>query len=118
MKILLKEIQLYGYHGIHELERKVGVLFQLDVSIEFSDNRVIKNIEDTIDYSRVFSIIKREFSLTEQLLEILAERIASSLKVSFPYISNTSLRIIKKGAYIDGLIGSVGVELNKDYNID
>ena len=118
MKIILSNIELFGYHGVHELEKKVGLIFQLDSTIEFIEKESIVEINDTIDYGIVFSIIKKEFQITESLLEPLANRIADSIKTFYPIISSISLRIIKKGAYIQGLKGNVGIEICKVYNLN
>ena len=115
MKIMLSNIELYGYHGIHELEKKVGVNFEVDACIEFIEKTIITELYETIDYAAVFSIIKNEFKVTESLLETLVERIAASIKASYPFISVITLRIIKKGAYIEGMKGDVGVEVTKNY---
>jgi len=118
MKIILNNVELYGYHGIHELEKKVGFNFVVDAYIEFIEKTVIAELHETIDYAAVFSIIKKEFIVTESLLETLIERIAASIKTSFPFISTITLRIIKKGAYIEGMNGNVGVEVTKSYNLE
>lgn len=118
MKIILSNIELYGYHGIHDLEKKVGLNFQVDANIEFSEKGIITELNQTVDYGNVFEIIKKEFNVTESLLEALVERIAASIKASYPFISTISLRIIKKGAYIEGMKGDVGVEITKNYILD
>lgn len=118
MKIILNNIELYGYHGVHDLEKKVGLIFQVDANIEFSEKSIITELHQTIDYAAIFSIIKNEFKVTESLLETLVERIVISIKSSYPFISKISLRIIKKGAYIEGMKGDVGVEINKNYIVD
>jgi dihydroneopterin aldolase len=115
MKILLKDIELYGFHGVHELEKKVGIAFKVDAIIEFNEKDYISDLTDTIDYEIVFSIIKSEFVIKESLLECLAIRIINSIKAKFPFISAISLSIIKKGAYIEGLNGNVGVELTRNF---
>lgn len=116
MKIILSNIELIGYHGVHELEKKVGLIFQLDSTIEFNEKDPIVELNDTIDYGIVISIIKKEFQITESLLEPLANRIANSINAIYPFISSITLRIIKKGAYIQGLKGDVGVEIFKVYD--
>ena len=118
MKIIINNIELYGYHGIHELEKKVGLYFEVDANIEFIEKTGITELNETVDYATVFSIIKNEFIITESLLETLVERIAASIKASYPFISTITLRIIKKGAYIEGMKGNVGVEITKFYNLD
>jgi dihydroneopterin aldolase len=115
MKILLRDLEFFSFHGVHELEKKVGTIFLLDATIEFEENKLITDLHHTIDYEVVYEVIKKEFSSTESLLEVLAEKIAQAIKIRFPFVSQIILRIIKKGAFIKGLSGHVGVELTKNY---
>lgn len=115
MKILLRDLEFFSFHGVHELEKKAGAIFLLDVTIEFNEKKLITDLDDTIDYEVVYGIIKEEFSSTESLLEVLAEKIAEAIKFCFPFVSQINIKIIKKGAFIKGLSGHVGVELTKNY---
>lgn len=40
-KILLKDIKLYGYHGVLEKEREIGQYFYIDIEIFLIWNRQV-----------------------------------------------------------------------------
>ena len=117
MKIFLKDIILYGYHGIHELERKVGTEFILKVNMEIDIPTTTITLDDTIDYSVVFSLIKEEFSIPTTLLENIAIRISERVKAVYPLMNAIQVNIIKNNAPIEGFQGQVGIEFEKKYTV-
>ena len=68
MKIFLKDILLYGYHGILDLERKVGTEFSINIYMDIDLPEANITLDDTIDYSVVFSLLKEEFLISTPLL--------------------------------------------------
>jgi dihydroneopterin aldolase len=80
------------------------------VAIEASLPQRTINLDETIDYASVYSLIKEEFSHTEQLLENLSLRIIQKIFMTFNQAENISLTIIKKNAPIIGFKGQVGVK--------
>ena len=115
MQIILKDILLFGFHGVHPLENKVGTNFKIDLTIDVRDI-VIKNLEDTIDYEKVYLILKDEFNITEHLLEVLAERIIEKIFVTFKGLLQIELTIMKLNPPISSFEGTVGVKKTKKLN--
>ena len=117
MKIFLKDIILYGYHGIHDLERKVGTEFSINLSMDIEIQTTTITLNDSIDYSVVFSLLKEEFSIPTQLLENLAIRISERIKSVYPLMNRIQVNIVKHNAPIEGFQGQVGIEFEKNYTI-
>jgi dihydroneopterin aldolase len=115
MKIILNDIELYGFHGVHELERKVGVNFIVDITMQINLTEKNLQLHDTIDYAEVFSILKTEFAIPTVLLESLAIKISEAIKNRFPQLLSVSIKLMKIGAAIDGLQGKVGIEFEKSF---
>lgn len=116
MKIILKDIELYGYHGVHELEKKVGVSFLVNMCMNIDIDQPDISLDETIDYAIVLSILKVEFNQPSSLLESLAIRIAASVKLTFPQLLGISINIMKIGAPIENFLGCVGIEYEKSYS--
>ena len=59
-KILLNNMKFYAYHGVLPEEQEKGQNFYIDVEIDYSTKKagLSDNLEDTIDYSLVYEIIK------------------------------------------------------------
>jgi len=84
--IELVGLELHGYHGVNEDERRDGQPFVFDVWLEVPDGTGASDrIEDTVDYREVAALVRevsdgRKF----QLLEALAATLAETLLARFP----------------------------------
>lgn len=115
MQILLKDILLFGYHGVHPLENQTGTHFKVNLIIEMSDEKVVE-LNDTIDYAEVFALLKHEFSKTEKLLEVLADRILDAIHLKFKQILHIEIEILKLDPPIPSFQGAVGIKKSKKLN--
>lgn len=116
MKIHLHDMIFYGHHGVHPEERKLGQRFQVDFTFETKQDNdsKIKQLEDTIDYTKVYAIIKdilekREF----YLLEDCANTILDAVMNEFITIISTSVKIRKPSVPINGSLSSVEIEMDR-----
>ena len=114
-KIVLNGMQFYAYHGVSPEEKKLGSQFIVDVELhlELDLPSSTDAIADTVDYSRVFEIVK---SIVEgdskNLLEALCNTIAANILLSFAIVEAVMVRISKKNPPIEsGILRSAGVEL-------
>lgn len=109
MQIILQDIILFGYHGVHSLENAVGTSFKIDLTIDMKD-MPITSLDDTIDYEKVFLLLKNEFEKTEKLLEVLSERIIQAICLTFKGIIQIEITILKINPHIPSFQGTVGVK--------
>ena len=85
MIIELEGVELFGYHGVGEDERRHGQRFLFDLELEAGeDGGRSDRLEDTVDYRAVVAAV-REISDGRQfrLLEALAAATADELLVRF-----------------------------------
>jgi dihydroneopterin aldolase len=85
MKVELRGLHVFGYHGVGEDEQRLGQLFLFDVELEVADERGSNDrLADAIDYEAVASAV-RELSNAQRfdLLEALATRTADLLYERF-----------------------------------
>ena len=115
MQIILKDIVLFGYHGVHPLEKKVGTPFRINIQINLDSSVSVQSLSDTLDYAQVFDILKKEFQIIEDLLEVLIERIIASIALLSSNIKTIDISIIKLNAPITGFQGEVGVRKQKQF---
>jgi 7,8-dihydroneopterin aldolase/epimerase/oxygenase len=83
--IELVGLELHGYHGVEEDERREGQRFVFDIRLEVADGTGASDrIEDTIDYRAVAALV-REISdgRAYRLLEALAATLADALLERF-----------------------------------
>ena len=113
--IRLSNMSFYGYHGVSASERETGRMFEVDCELEvdLADAGHSDRLTDTIDYTKVYEVIKE--SLEDKafsLLEGIAGQLASKLLDNFPIYSVT-LRVRKLNPPIAGHIKYIEVELTR-----
>lgn len=115
MQIILKDLILFGYHGVDPFEKKVGTSFKMNITIDIDAKLSIRSIDDTLDYTKVYETVKNEFSKVEDLLEKLVERIISAIQQLSQKIIAIDITLEKLNAPIPGFSGKVGVRLTKSF---
>ena len=97
MTIEVLGIELVGYHGVLEDERRRGQRFVVDVWLEPADVRAAASdrVEDAVDYRDVVAAV-REVSESHayRLLEALSTAIAERL-VALPGVARARVRVRK-----------------------
>lgn len=115
-KIEIRNMKLYGYHGVLSEEREKGQYFIIDVEIFFNlkNAGISDELVETIDYSKVFDIIKNinknnKFRLIERFAHVISQEILST----FGGINSIIVRVKKPDAPIDGEFEWVGIEIER-----
>ncbi|HEY6160421.1 MAG TPA: dihydroneopterin aldolase [Bacteroidia bacterium] len=110
-KILVEGIKLYAYHGCMEEEGRIGRSFVVDVTIEtdLGPSTLNDSLADTIDYVKVYDVVKEEMAVRSKLIEHVGGRIIDHLKRRFPKIIHVEVKVTKLNPPIDGNVDSVSV---------
>ena len=107
----IKNISLFGYHGLNDNEKKDGQIFKIDIFFKIDFNKKYNftdNIDDYIDYVNVFENVKNTFnSKRYNLIEMLANDIYCSLMEEFLILNNLEVIIKKEDPLKDGKIEQV-----------
>jgi dihydroneopterin aldolase len=109
--ICLNNIEVYAYHGVFEVEQKVGQWYtvNLEIDVDFSEAAINDDLKGTIDYSKLNDIIRKEMAIKSKLIEHVAHRIANCVLETFSNIEGGTLSIAKKNPPVQGEIESVEV---------
>jgi 7,8-dihydroneopterin aldolase/epimerase/oxygenase len=113
--IKINNLKLYGYHGVHQEEAVVGAEFIINIAVEFEENTLIEKLEQTLNYVHLVEIIKEIFSVKCDLLETIAQKIATQIQVDNNFIKNINICIEKLNAPISNFAGTVSVHFSKTY---
>lgn len=112
-KILLGGMAFFGYHGSTEEEARLGQRFVVDLELYTDVTRAggSDQIEDTVDYSKVYRLVKEvvegsRYRLLEALATAVADRILEELLPEAVLV-----RIKKPSAPIPGHFDYMGVEI-------
>ncbi len=110
--IMVNNLQLYGYHGVNDEEKKKGQPFVFDVDIEIGDRDFTgaDDIRNTVNYSEVVDIIK-EVNLSKKfdLVETLAQVLAQDILEKFGLAEKVEVSVKKIQPPIKETLDSVGV---------
>ena len=115
-KIIMEDIQLYGYHGVFPEENRLGQKFI--VSIEaFVDLQVAgkrDELSETINYAEIYDVIKQIVQQTTyQLIEAVAEKIAAELLNNFAKMEQITVRVKKPNPPFEINFSGVTVEITR-----
>jgi len=77
--IELHGLELFGYHGVLEEERRDGQTFWYDVELEVGEWGANDRIEDAVDYRLVVDAVREVNERRFELLEALAASVAETL---------------------------------------
>ena len=111
--IALAGLEVFGYHGVNEEERRDGQRFLYDVELEVGDAGSSDRIEDAVDYREVAGCV-REVSESRafHLLEALAAAVADALLDRFP-VARVRVRVRKPDVRLPVEHAAVSVERSR-----
>ncbi|HLR66639.1 dihydroneopterin aldolase [Virgibacillus alimentarius] len=116
-RILLNNMQFYGFHGLFPEENKLGQRFHVDLEL-FTDLQKpgkTDDMSDSIHYGHVYELVQKIVEgEAKNLLEAVAEEIANQLLVSFDIMAACKVKVIKPDPPIAGHYQSVAVEIFRE----
>ncbi|ASN03715.1 dihydroneopterin aldolase [Virgibacillus necropolis] len=116
-KIIMKNLQFYGYHGLLPEENKLGQRFNVDVEllVDLTHAGESDKMEDSIHYGLVYEVIQAVVEgYAKNLIEAVAEEIARKLLSSFDLLQACQVKLIKPDPPIRGHYESVAVEIFRE----
>jgi len=113
--IEIENMEFFSYHGCFKEEQIVGNKFLVDLKIitDCTKASLSDNVDDALDYSVAYSIVKEEMKQKSRLLEHVAKRILDSLYMRFPDIIEASVKVSKMNPPMGGRMEKVSVTLNR-----
>ena len=116
-KIQLEGMTFYGFHGAKPAEQELGQRFVVDVEMhrDLSVPGLSDNLEDTINYSRAYRLVKEVMEgPSRKLLENLAETIAQRALKEFD-LKAIRVRVKKPEVPMKGsILAHAGVEIFRE----
>lgn len=113
-KIILKDMQFYGFHGLFPEENKLGQRFNVDLILytNLKQAGMSDEMSDSINYGEVFTNVQKIVEGKKQnLIETVAERIAEDLLQNFARLQACDVKVIKPDPPIPGHYNSVAVQI-------
>lgn len=107
-------MSFYAYHGVLPEERQEGQNFLIDVEMLCDLHKACEsdNLEDTVDYSKVYGIIENINKTNKfRLIERLADKISREILSVFEEVEKITVCVMKPQAPIGGKLDWAGVEV-------
>ena len=102
--IELEEMKFWAFHGCLDTERKEGNLFLVDFKgeIDITNAAESDKLKDTVNYARIYDIVKTEMEIPSDLLEHVAGRIKRAIEAECPEFERFSVRVSKHNPPVEG----------------
>ena len=116
MTIELKGLHFFAYHGLYAEERKTGNEFEVNLAVSYLPvSGTITHLDDTVNYSLLYELLKTEMQNPRNLLETLVMEVTETIHLSFPQIKKIEIAVTKLHPPIPKFTGTVGVKYSKNY---
>jgi dihydroneopterin aldolase len=111
--IELRDLRLFGRHGVHPHEKEEGQDFVFDVDLDVGDRGISDRLEDAADYRDVARAVQDvSDARSYDLLEALAAAVADELVRRFA-AERAVVRVMKPAVRPGGLEGTAGVRVSR-----
>jgi 7,8-dihydroneopterin aldolase/epimerase/oxygenase len=109
----VRDLRVFGRHGVHEEERERGQDFVFDVELDVGERGTSDRLEDAVDYVEVTRVVK-DVSDSQQfaLLEALVSAVADELERRFSP-ERLRVRVCKPEVRPAGLEGTVAATVTR-----
>lgn len=115
-KIIVKDLELFCYHGVNPEEKEDGQIFVFDIeaSVDLSKPCLTDNVDDTVSYAKIIKTVRRVAqSEKNDLIERVAQRVADELFNDFEKIKTLKITLKKPQAPIKADFNYVAVEIER-----
>lgn len=118
-KIIIKDLKIFAYHGVHDFEKLNGQNFIFDITVYTSLQKpcVTDNVNDTVSYSDIIRKVTEEFTACKyDLIERAAQAVCDGLFETFVQIEECEILLRKPDAPINADFSWVAVEIRRKRN--
>ena len=116
--VALKDVKCFGFHGFYPEEQIIGCYFILDLEVSFTPKNFNDEIQFTVNYENLNTILLEEMQATKKLLETVLNSILDRIVADYPFINSAMISINKLNPPMPGEVGSSFVKLEYVSNKD
>ena len=112
--IELKGMRFFAHHGCFSEEKTIGNFFVVDFTVvaDLSAAGESDDLEDTLNYQKIFDMVKEEMEVSSNLLEHVATRILKRFKAAFPETGKATVSISKLNPPLGGEVAASKVTMS------
>lgn len=117
LELSLSTLRFYAHHGLYKEEKILGGEFEVNVIIWQQEKTFpILHLEEAIDYTAIYSLLKERMKNPTPLLETLVTSIAQEILTNFSLAEEVKISITKIHPPIIAFGGSVSVSYHLKRN--
>lgn len=110
LTIELKNLHFHAYHGLYKDEKQLGGDYEVNVSVLHKPLKLpILHIEETIDYTAIYALIREQMQQPRSLLEMLVISMAEEILTKFSQAEAVTISVKKLHPPIIAFEGAVAV---------
>ena len=112
--VSLDGLRFHAFHGVLPQERTVGNDYVVSVRAGYDVSKAClsDDVSDTLNYARMYDVVKAEMAEPSKLLERVAWRIGERLMAEFPSITSLNIRLTKQNPPMGACGDGATVELH------
>lgn len=118
-KIIIQDLELYGYHGVFPEENFLGqkFLISMELFLDFQQAGKQDDLNLSVSYAEICKFVETEFLNTRfKLIEACAESIAQKILLQYSLIQKIKLEIKKPWAPIGSHLSHVSVKIERGWH--
>jgi dihydroneopterin aldolase len=95
-------------------ESRVGAHFLLDLRVGYPLEKAMQSddVADTLDYAKLYGLVRNEMEIPSKLLEHVAGRIVNTILEAFPMVTSIDLSLSKENPPMGADCAGAGVEIH------
>ena len=112
-QVALCDARFFAYHGYYAEEQVSGNEFTVDIRVEFNRSEALttEQLQQTVNYEKLYEIAKSEMEKPRKLLESVVETLLHRVRTEFPFLSTITVGITKHNPPFGGDRSNAYVEL-------
>lgn len=114
-EISIKGAQFFAYHGFYPYEQITGNEFEVDVIIHTNSSDIADDLEQTVDYEKIYRLLENQMEHTAALMETVIYRFIKDAKQAFPQISHITMSMKKMNPIPGAQLHHTEITINQDF---
>lgn len=115
--VFLEGVELFGYIGVLEHEKRNGQTFYIDVELGLDLRKAGRSdiLAQTVSYAEVFTLAEQLMDEARcDLIETYAEQLSEEIFSYFDLVQTTTITVRKPEAPIEGKFRAVGITIRRE----
>lgn len=114
--LTLLDLRFFAHHGWYEQEALQGQTFLVNLWVSYPESDLkITALDQSIDYTTIFGILRDQMKKPRKLLEDLAQSILAEIHEHYPQTTEIRIHIEKNAPPVEGLDGRLGIQLERKF---